>query len=404
MKEKTSWPRVAALYLAAICVAFQYGKVPGALPVLRAELDLSLVTSGWLVSTLNLITAVLGAIFGAMADRIGYLRAVSLGMLLTALASLMGGFAQSAGVLLLARGFEGFGLAFTIVAVAPLILAQCAPHDRQKALGFYGAYMPGGMGVMLLAAGPLIAMTGWRGLWFANAGLLIVVLLIVRFALKGAIPVADAVSAEKRKPQNPFVGLLDVMSRPGPWLLAICFGVYAGHYLVIMSFLPLIFVEQDGFSLTQATTFGALAVTINVTGSVMSGFLLARGVPRVGLIVFASVVMGATALGIFWVELPFAVRFGLILIQSTVVGLIPGSLWAGAPLHAPTPAQAASVNGLMQQGSSLGNLLGPPAAGFFVSQSGSWYAASIMVFVLAIICAVSGLMLGRVEKKLTHGA
>jgi len=393
MKETTSWPRVAALYLAAITVAFQYGKVPGALPVLRAELDLSLVTSGWLVSTLNLITAVLGAVFGALADRIGYLRAVSLGMLLTAGASLMGGFAETAGVLLVARGFEGFGLAFTIVAVAPLILAQCAPHDRQKALGFYGAYMPAGMGVMLLAAGPLIALTGWRGLWFANAGLLIAVLLIVRFALHGSVVVA-----EKRKPHNPVAGLLDVMRRPGPWLLAICFGVYAAHYLVIMSFLPLILVEQDGFSLTQATSFGAIAVTINVMGSVMSGLLLARGVPRVSLIVFASIVMGATALGIFWVELPFAARFALILIQSTVVGLIPGSLWAGAPLHAPTPAQAASVNGLMQQGSSLGNLLGPPIAGLLVSMSGTWYAASLMVFVLAIICATAGVFLGRIEK------
>lgn len=393
-RETTSWGRVAVLYLAAIAIAFQYGKVPGALPVVRAELGLSLALSGWLASALALISAVAGAVFGTFADRIGHRNAVTLGMSLMAVASIAGGFAPGATSLLVARAFEGFGLGFAIISVAPLISVQCAPSDRQKALGIYGAYFPVGMGLMLLLAGPLIGQIGWRGLWVFNGAALLIVLGLVRLAVAGAPRAASGA------PLPLLESLRDTVTRPGPWLVAASFGLYSATYMIIMAFLPLIMVELEGFSLAQATSFGAIAVVVNMIGSVWCGFLLARRVPRHVLLVIGAASVGLCALGIFAGDLPFWLRYALVLIQSAIGGLVPGCLWSGAAAHAPTPRHAAGVNGLMQQGSGWGNLLGPPAAGFLTTLTGGWYVNSLLIMAFAAVMIVLALALGRVERGL----
>ena len=49
--DATAWPVLALTVGAGVAAAFQVGKVPVALPLLRAELGLDLVTAAWVLST-----------------------------------------------------------------------------------------------------------------------------------------------------------------------------------------------------------------------------------------------------------------------------------------------------------------------------------------------------------------
>ncbi|GAA2613485.1 MFS transporter [Actinomadura fulvescens] len=85
------------------------------------------------------------------------------GLVVFLLASLLGGVAQSGGVLIAARVLQGVGGA--IIAPAALsLLADTFPAGprRNKALGVYGAM--GGLGsvVGLLLGGALTECLGWR--------------------------------------------------------------------------------------------------------------------------------------------------------------------------------------------------------------------------------------------------
>ena len=76
----TSWLAVAAIAVAGIVAAFQIGKLPAALPVLRAELGLSLVEAGWIVSALAAVGVATGMVWGFVADRFGHRRMLLSGL------------------------------------------------------------------------------------------------------------------------------------------------------------------------------------------------------------------------------------------------------------------------------------------------------------------------------------
>ena len=70
--------------------AFHVGKVPPALPSIREELGASLSQMGWLLSIVNLITAVGGMAIALTADRLGHRRLVIVGTAICLFASLGG--------------------------------------------------------------------------------------------------------------------------------------------------------------------------------------------------------------------------------------------------------------------------------------------------------------------------
>lgn len=393
-RTATAWPQVFLLFLAGVAAASQIGKIPGSLPLLKVDLGLSLFLAGWVVSIFNLLAATGGILVGAVADRIGHRRVTLFGMILSASASIVGAFADSAAVLLVTRVFEGLGFLLTVVSMPPLLLTLCIPADRQKVMGLWGAYMPAGMGGMLLASGPLLSVIEWRSLWLVTSSLI----LAIAVAIAWSVPRprrSEGVAVTRITPRD----ILRTAHTRGPLLMGAVFTTYAAQWLAVMSFLPLMLVEQGGFAPSSAALFGAGAAIVNVIGNVSSGFLLDRGLRRATLIAVASLVMGAGALGVFLDIMPFWARYACVVAFSVTGGIIPGALFAGVTVHAPLPGLVSSVAGLMQQGAAFGQLVGPPIVGWLVASLGTWTAAPLFTLSAAAATCVSGLALGRLERR-----
>src|SRR5690242_15320483 len=159
-------------------------KVPPALPGLRGELGLTLVESGLIVTTFNVLGMLVGMLAGMVCDRLGHKRLALAGLAVMAAGGALGAAAQSFGVLLFSRFVEGVGfILFAVPAPALMTSLTANARDRARALGIWSAYMPTGGTIALLAAPPLIGLAGWRGLWLALAAA----------ALVAAIPFAIAV-------------------------------------------------------------------------------------------------------------------------------------------------------------------------------------------------------------------
>ena len=96
--------------------------------------------------------------------------------------------------------------------------------------------------------------------------------------------------------------------------------------------------------------------------------------------------------------LPDALRFALVLFFSLCAGLIPASVFAGLPVHAPTPQHIATGNGIVLQFSNFGQFFGPLAIAWIASRFGGWEATLWVLLAFAAIGAACGAAIGVIEK------
>ena len=272
--DSTRWDIVALALAAGYVVGFQVGKVPPALPLLEAELGLPRVIAGLIASSFYGVGAVFGVVSGVTTDRLGARRTVLAGAAVMALASLAGGLAGSGTLLLATRIVEGFGFATLTVAAPKLIAAATRTEVRRLALGAWGTYMPVGMSLSLVIATAVLGTIGWRGLWFLNAGLILLYALAFAWwtAPRRWHPLADVGPAPDgagrpttRPPRGPWkfgAGARATLSRPGPWLFGSCFVLFSIQWLALMTWLPTFLIETQGRSLAGAALFTALIVAV----------------------------------------------------------------------------------------------------------------------------------------------
>lgn len=106
---------------------------------------------------------------GRVGDVIGYRRALVLGLTLFTAASLLGGFAPTGLVLILARAAQGAGAALAAPAALALIVSVFErPDERTRALSAYGAVLSIGFVMGAVAGAVLTGAFGWRWVFFAT--------------------------------------------------------------------------------------------------------------------------------------------------------------------------------------------------------------------------------------------
>jgi nitrate/nitrite transporter NarK len=109
--------------------------------------------------------------------------------------------------------------------------------------------------------------------------------------------------------------------------------------------------------------------------------------------------MGAFAVGIFAEGAPDWLRFGSCLAFSYFSGVIPAVSFATSQSYARSQSQVASLQGLMMQGSNLGQFVGPPAVAAAVSAGGRWGDAVYVMVAAAALTFVCGLAVARDERR-----
>ncbi len=392
--DPSTVPRSAAWLVVAAggVAALQVGKLPPALPALQAELGLTLVQSGFLLSMVQLAGLTLAVFMGLLADGMGLKRSMVRGLLLLALASAVGGLASSVPVLLVCRALEGLGLLLVALPAPALIRRLVPPQQLAGMLGVWGAYMPTGTALALLAGPLFIPAWGWSAWWWLFA----LVSMGMAVWIVRAVPADPAVTAAAGQGNGVGVRLRRTLGTRGPWLVALTFGMYSGQWLAVVGFLPSIYAAA-GLQGALLGVLTALAAAVNMGGNMASGRLLQRGwAPRSTLwLGFGAMALGSTlAFAAFTEGLPW-LRFAGVLLFSGVGGLVPGTLFSLAVRLAPGEQQVAATVGWVQQLSALGQFMGPPTAAALAARAGGWQLTPLFT----VACCMGGALLAVLAQR-----
>ncbi len=368
----TDWLAVFALFIAGCTLAVHVGKLPAALPLLVSEFELSLAHSGYIVSIYSALIALSGLMLGLLVSRMGHMRFAITGVAIAGIGSVMGAVSPSFWTLLIGRAIEGFGWILAVIAIPALLNLLSTERDRPVVMGLWGAFMPVGAGLMLLAAPFVQSIGGWRLLWWVAATLSMVGVGLILLVYRRHHDVLRSQSVLLGKQ------VASDLKKRSAHALFLCFFFYSFQFVTLTSFLPTMLVSDSAYSLRTASMLGALVILANAIGNIAAGRLLRRGIEHWVILAVAGSVIGVMSLLVFTITEP-GIRLGAALLFTSVGGLIPGTLFSTAPIIASTAAAVGVLIGFMLQAAGLGQVLGPLAITTLIERTGAWPAGGVLM-------------------------
>ena len=276
------WLVLVVLGVAQLMVVLDATIVNIALPSAEADLGFSDADRQWVITAYALAFGSLLLIGGRLGDLFGRRRLFVTGLGGFAVASAIGGFAQSFEVLVASRALQGiFGAMLAPSALSLLTVTVSSGPERAKAFGIFGAIAGGGASLGLLLGGVLTEYLSWRWCMFVN----------LFFAIPAALG-AMALLSDTRPEHRPKLDLPGVATAS------------AGLFLLVYGFSR---AESDGW--TDTLTL----VSLGLSGVLLLAFVALQtrvAQPLLPLRIVtdrnrggAYLGMGITAIGMFGVFL-----------------------------------------------------------------------------------------------------
>jgi len=285
---------LALLALSQFVVVLDASITNVALPSIGRDLGLSQDSLSWVVNAYTLTFGGFLLLGGRLADILGRRRVYMAGLVLFGVASFVGGFSQTEGMLIVARAVQGLGAALLSPAALSILTTVFREGaERNRALGVWGAVAGAGGAAGVLLGGVLTEYLSWRWVLFVNVPI-----------AAGAVLLAPRLVPESR----------DERQRNG-FDVAGAFTVTAGLAVLIYA---LVDANSAGWGSAQTIGLLALAVVLLVSFVVIESRSAA---PLVPFDVFSSRTRtGAYATGLLVGASLFSMFFFISLYMQQVLG------------------------------------------------------------------------------------
>ena len=370
---------VACLGVFASAIAWRV--VDPILPVLAADLNVSLSDVVLLTTAYSFPLAAMQMVFGPVGDAWGKVRVIRLSLMLVATSLVLMAIAPSYITVLLARILGG---AFTggVNPVALALIGERIPYEhRQVALGRFLSAMIGGQIVGAAVSGIVVDLIGWRTL-FALAAATVAAVTLMSFAL------LDDSSHVSRKFTfgGAFASYRTVLGAPTTWPVLASLVLEGILILGLIPFVAgMVLLHQAEGSAPAGLVIGAFAV-----GGTVFGFFVRRILSSIGpwnMVRLGGVLVGvafmASVLPLHWGVLAglfFFVGFGFYMfhnnIQLQVTELAPNARGAGVSVGA----------FFFMSGQGLGPVIWAPVAEAY-GYHAVFFCAGVLSIVLGFVIA-----------------
>lgn len=172
-KYRRRWLTLAVLGLSLLIVGLDNTILNVALPSLQREFNASASALQWMVDSYVLVFAGMLLTMGALGDRFGRARALTLGLLVFGGASVAAAFSTSTFQLIAARAVMGVGGALIMPATLSIITDVFPREERGRAIAIWAAIAGLGIGVGPMVGGVLLESFWWGSVFLVNVPIVI---------------------------------------------------------------------------------------------------------------------------------------------------------------------------------------------------------------------------------------
>ena len=177
------WQALVVLAMSLLIVSVDNTILNVALPTIRTELDATSSQLQWIVDGYLLAFAVLLLIAGSLGDRFGRKKALTFGLVVFGVGSLLAAGAPGTTQLIASRALMGVGAA-AIMPTTLSILTNIFPDDeRPKAIAIWAAVAGMGIAIGPTTGGWLIEHFDWSSIFLVNIPIVIVGLVAGAFLI-----------------------------------------------------------------------------------------------------------------------------------------------------------------------------------------------------------------------------
>jgi len=188
MDEKSShrrrWWALAVMCMSLAVISLDNTILNVALPALVRNLHASISQLQWIVDAYILVFAGLLLTTGSIGDRFGRKGALSTGLAMFGLGSLISAFATSATQLIFTRAFMGIGAALIMPATLSLLTNVFPdPKERGRAIGVWAGVVGASGAIGPVIGGVILQHFWWGAIFLINVPIAVVALVAGRFLL-----------------------------------------------------------------------------------------------------------------------------------------------------------------------------------------------------------------------------
>lgn len=282
-----------------------------------------------LIGTVTLLTSALGGwLAGILSDRIGRVKTLQLTILWFAFFTVLCGFAQNFGQLLLARGLMGFGMGGEWTAGAILIGEVIRAKDRGKAVGMVQAGWAIGWGASALLYALMFSLLppewAWRSLFLLGILPALFVIFIRRFVDEPEVFVVQKRKQESSAERVKFTEIFSpAMLSTTVRAVLLTTGAQGGYY-AITTWLPTFLKTERHLTVLGTGGYLAMVIVGSYIGYIVSAFLTDRLGRKNNFILFA---IGSLCIALAYTRLP--VTDSVMLFLGFPLGFFVSGVFSG---------------------------------------------------------------------------
>lgn len=185
--DTVSYRRITLLVatMASFLTPFMSSSINVALPVIGKEFAMDAVLLGWIPTVFLLASAVFMVPSGRIADICGRKKIFTCGILVYTVASFFAALSTSSFSLIVFRALQGIGGAMIFSTAIAILTSVFPPGERGKVLGINVASTYSGLSLGPFLGGVLTRHFGWRGVFWVNVPLGLVIIALILLKLKG---------------------------------------------------------------------------------------------------------------------------------------------------------------------------------------------------------------------------
>jgi EmrB/QacA subfamily drug resistance transporter len=411
--RRRRWLVLATCCMSLFIVGLDATIVNVALPSIQHDLHAPVSGLQWTLDAYTLVLASFLMLSGSTADRIGRRRTFQTGLALFTLGSLLCSLAPSLIWLVVFRAVQALGGSM-LNPVAMSIISNTFTDraERARAIGLWGATFGASMALGPIVGGVLVASVGWRGIFWVNIPVGIVVLLLTAlfvpesraprarrldplgqglvivtlaaltyaiiegpgagwtshrilgcFGLSAAALIGLIVCELRRR--EPLIDLRFFRSAPftGATVIAVCAFASLGGFLFLNT---LYLQDARGFSALHAGLYTLPMAAMTVVLAPLSGRIVAARGPRLPLVLGGiATTAGALMLTRLAADTSFGYLVASYVVFGTGGGLVNAPITNTAVSGMPN-AQAGVAAGIASTSRQVGSALGVAVAGSVV--------------------------------------